>query len=126
MKIRRGFVTNSSSTSFLILSKKEITAEYLLTELGFRRSSPIYEEGCALVSDMMHHLRIIGENEVDEIVEYFGEEMLGIFRQKRNKGWFAYIGDTASDEQVLSSFFTMDSTIVRNSHMVIDARRCLW
>ena len=34
MKIRMGFITNSSSTNFLIISKNELTAEYLFKKLG--------------------------------------------------------------------------------------------
>ena len=41
MKIRIGYVTNSSSTNFLILSKKELTAQYLYKKLGFKKNSPI-------------------------------------------------------------------------------------
>lgn len=35
MKIRMGFITNSSSTNFLIISKKELTEDYLFKKLGF-------------------------------------------------------------------------------------------
>ena len=35
MKIRMGFITNSSSTNFLIISKEELTEEYLFEKLGF-------------------------------------------------------------------------------------------
>ena len=41
MKIRIGYVTNSSSTNFLILSKKELTPEYLFKKLGFKKGSII-------------------------------------------------------------------------------------
>ena len=35
MKIRMGFITNSSSTNFLIISKEELTEDYLFKKLGF-------------------------------------------------------------------------------------------
>ena len=37
MKIREGFVTNSSSTNFLIVSKKELDEAYLMEKLGFKK-----------------------------------------------------------------------------------------
>ena len=37
MIIRDGFVTNSSSTSFIIISKKQLTGEYLAEKLGVKK-----------------------------------------------------------------------------------------
>ena len=51
MKIRTGFITNSSSTNFLIISKKELSAEYLYKKLGFKNGSPIEEQGWTLCDD---------------------------------------------------------------------------
>lgn len=126
MKIRQGFVTNSSSTSFLILSKKELTMERLLSELGFTKGSPIYDEGYAFVYDMMYHLEAVDEDRTEDISKEFGSEMLSLFREKKGKGWYAYIGSTASDDSTIASYFTMDSTIICNPRMIIDARQCLW
>ena len=126
MKIRQGFVTNSSSTSFLILSKKELTMERLLSELGFTKGSPIYDEGHAFVYDMMYHLEAVDEDRTEEISDEFGSEMLALFREKKGNGWYAYIGRTASDDSTIASYFTLDSTIVCNPRMIIDARQCLW
>lgn len=126
MKVRQGFVTNSSSTSFLILSKKELTMENLLSELGFTKGSPLYDEGRSFAYDMMYHLEAVGEEGAEEISKEFGSEMLALFREKKENGWYAYIGSTASDDSTIASYFTMDSTIVRNPHMIIDARQCLW
>lgn len=126
MKVRQGFVTNSSSTSFLILSKNELTMERLLTELGFTKSSPIYNEGYDFVYDMVRHLQIVDAENLTEIADEFGSKMLELYHDKRKKGWYAYTGRTSSDDSTLASYFAMDSTIVHNSHIIIDARQCLW
>lgn len=45
MKIRMGFITNSSSTNFLIISKKELTEDYLFKKLGFIKGGALEEQG---------------------------------------------------------------------------------
>ena len=45
MKIRMGFITNSSSTNFLIISKEELTEEYLFKKLGFVQGGVLEEQG---------------------------------------------------------------------------------
>ena len=45
MKIRTGFITNSSSTNFLIISKNELTEEYLFRKLGFIEGGQLAKQG---------------------------------------------------------------------------------
>ncbi len=98
----------------------------LLSELGFTKGSPIYDEGRTFAYDMMCYLEPVDEKRTEEISKEFGSETLALFREKKGKGWYAYIGSTASDDSTIASYFTMDSAIICNSHMVIDARQCLW
>ena len=68
MKIRDGFVTNSSSTNFMIICKEELTADYLEKKLGFKNNSFIR----AIAKDWVYQI-ISGTNrgvrrfEIDEI-----------------------------------------------------------
>ena len=41
MKIRNGFVTNSSSTSFILSMKEEFTEENFISALGAEGDSPL-------------------------------------------------------------------------------------
>ncbi len=45
MKIRMGFITNSSSTNFLIISKEKLTEDYLFEKLGFIKGGALEEQG---------------------------------------------------------------------------------
>ena len=53
MIIRDGFVTNSSSTNFMIISKEELSSDYLLEKLGFRKGSSISAAAFSLVDDIV-------------------------------------------------------------------------
>lgn len=125
MKIRDGYVTNSSSTNFIIICKHKITPEYLAKMLGFKKSSPLYRDGQELAENMMCRLEELDIQEPNN-KEEFGEEIIKIAIDKTNRGWHAYIGSTASDDGFLSSFFTSDSVIIHGTGFIIDARKCLW
>ena len=53
MKIRVGYVTNSSSTNFMIMSKNELSTEYLYKKLGFKKNSVIKRQAEELCQEMI-------------------------------------------------------------------------
>ena len=53
MKIRMGFITNSSSTNFLIISKEELTEDYLFKKLGFVQGGVLEEQGRQLCNSIL-------------------------------------------------------------------------
>lgn len=132
MKIRIGYVTNSSSTNFLILSKKELTAEYLYKKLGFKKNSPIKSEAMELCQNILYGtyrgLRYfdIEELNYDSIKETFGKKTAEKFVQYQRKGYKAYIGYTDSGDSTLTDFFTTDSFEVEERDFYVFARDCMW
>ena len=132
MKIRMGYVTNSSSTNFLILSKKELTADYLYKKLGFKANSVIRDKAIKLCQDIIdgtcdglrwHEISELNEENVKEL---FGANAASIFEQKIAKGYFAYMGHTGSDSGGLTLFFTTDSFEIDEKDFYINARNCMW
>lgn len=131
MKIRAGFVTNSSSTNFLILSRKELSCEFLLKELGFTKYGPAFNEGCELVHEMFRRLNDMnywGKElfSPEKIREEFGESTQALYTSLSEKGWHAYIGTTDSSTSELITFFTTDSGTIKTKNLFIDARQCIW
>ena len=132
MKVRIGYVTNSSSTNFLILSKKELTAEYLYKKLGFRKNSPIKAEAMEMCHNILYGtqrgLRYydIEELNYDSVKEEFGECVAGKFLKYQRRGYSAYIGYTSSGDSTLTDFFTTDSFEVEEKDFYVFARDCMW
>ena len=131
MKIRTGFITNSSLTNFLIISKKELTEEYLYKKLGFKAGSPIEKQGRTLCSDIMRAISYGGlrYNNVDEpdyetIKKVFGEKSATLFKQKAN--FHVYWGYTNSDESPITQFFTTDSFEIEEKDFYLNGRACAW
>ena len=67
MKIRMWFITNSSSTNFLIISKKELTEDYLFKKLGFIKGGALEEQGRQLCNSIM--------NAIEGGLRYYSYEM---------------------------------------------------
>ena len=131
MKIRMGFITNSSSTNFLIISKKELTSDYLYKKLGFKKGSPMENAGRVLCDDIMRAVDNSGLRyfkyetpDYETIKKVFGEKSAELFCKRKN--FHVYWGYTSSDENSLTQFFTTDSFEIEESDFYINGRACVW
>lgn len=132
MKIRIGYVTNSSSTNFLILSKEEITVDFLYKKLGFKNNSPIQEEAIELCENILNGTQRglqyfdIDKLDCDEVLKMFGKKTSEKFLEYKKKGFKAYIGYTESSDGAFTCFFTTDSFEIEEHDFYVNARNCLW
>lgn len=130
MKIRTGFITNSSSTNFLIISKEELTEDYLFEKLGFVKGSPLERQGRQLCEDILgaldYGLRYYDYEtpSYETIEKVFGGRSAGVFRQR--KGYHTYWGYTSSDDAPITQFFTTDSFEIEDKDFYVNARACIW
>lgn len=131
MKIRMGFITNSSSTNFLIISKKELTKEYLFEKLGFVKGGALESQGWELCEDIMYAINHRGlryydytKPDYEKIKEVFGDKSAKLF--DKNKGYYAYWGYTSSDDPPITQFFTSDSFEIEEKDFYLNGRACVW
>ena len=137
MKIRAGFVSNSSSTSFLIISKGAFTRAQLLRLMGVDAKSPmhklfdqLYDEftngvdekvDLGAVQGNAHWNRLMGPR-----AERLSDRMIEKLEAYRQRGWTAYYGHLDSESSPVQTFFCMDSFEEENDEIYLNGLECAW
>jgi len=109
MKIRNGFVSNSSSSSFIIASKEKLTKEKLMEYFNVSEKSPLYKVAKDISKALidMSELKTIDEikedycfddeNELDECND-------GIFKKAKDKDFkYLYQGMAGNDGEAIEN-----------------------
>lgn len=134
MRIRAGFVSNSSSTSFLIIARDELEEEAFLELMGVSPDSPIADLFRDLFSDVIESSQCVDLARVDSRVSpeaWFGTDrlspaMIARLRVAARQGLKAYFGSLTSDENPVQSFFCTDAFEVENERIYFNYLECVW
>lgn len=135
MRIRSGFVSNSSSTSFLIICKGELTEEAFLKLMGISGESPLRPIFVQLFEDVIEQTSVQRTfRPADKrlsVEEWFeseriSEKMKERLRDAKGKGLTAYFGMLSSDNTPVQTFFCTDSFEVEDDQIYFNALECVW
>lgn len=136
MKIRTDFVTNSSSTSFIIISSGDFSQEKFLELMGINIESPMEPLFTALYysfKESMHpapeYFSRYKESQKDWFTllqEKFSPEIVSRIGEAQEGNKEIYIGELSSDNNFIESFFCTDSFEIANDSTYINALNCGW
>ena len=137
MKIRAGFVSNSSSTSFLIIAKSDLNRADFFELMGISPNSPVadlfsefYESVEENISSTVDFKKVRGDVAPESLIEtrrsHLSERMLEKIRDAKKRGFKAYYGWLDSETSPIQSFFCTDSFEVENEKMYFNGLECTW
>lgn len=136
MRIRAGFVSNSSSTSFLIIAKDDLNKNDFFELMGIKADSPIADLFARFYADVIDNIR----TEIDfktlsedrppeglfESPDRLSAHMLDKIRDAKKMGLKAYYGWLDSETSPIQTFFCTDSFEVENDKIYFNGLENVW
>lgn len=134
MRVRAGFVSNSSSTSFLIIARDELDEDAFLDLMGVAPDSPIADLFARLFSDVIDASTRVDLAEVDPAESpdtwFDGERLSDIMverlRSAAGRAFTAYYGNLDSETNLVQTFFCTDAFEIENERIYFNCLECVW
>ena len=125
MKIRNGFVTNSSSTNYIIMSKDKLTPEKIVELLGVKKESILYDKVYSLACTLLDPRGYLIHTNEEEPIEAQIEKIFGAITKKEyekamkdNK--YVYYGTVSTGSEAIECSFALDCGKIKKDGVIID------
>ena len=125
MKIRNGFVTNSSSTNYIIMSKDKLTPEKIVELLGVKKDSVLYDEVYSLACTLLDSRGYLIHSDEEDTIEVQIEKIFGLVTKKEyekamKEKKYVYYGTVSTENGAIESSFALDCGKIKKNGVIID------
>lgn len=136
MKIKADFVTNSSTTSYIIICDGDFSQQELSDLMGIQKGSAFTSMAEALYESLHSDLGSARSAwEIDKhyngdfhayVRGHFSEEALKKVEEAERKGRSVFVGSFSSDHNLTETLFCCDCFEWENDKLYINALHCAW